>query len=127
MCVHRLSPAMHVLSIISGGLMAFAGAVGAIDYNPFVILQGLFLALLGVVVIGSELQWQPVLRQAPFLSHYLWRGVFFIYIATPLLKDGWEDYKYCILFWARSADKTCPTNAGGAGGGLCVGPLSRRT
>eukprot|EP01047_Picozoa_sp_COSAG01_P110105 COSAG01_NODE_38948_length_483_cov_0.809896_1_plen_57_part_01 len=57
--------------------MIFAGVVGVIEsiitptswVPPFDILSALFLAIIGAIVIGAELQWRRVLKHAPFLSN----------------------------------------------------------
>lgn len=89
--------------------MIFAGVVGVIEnilsFDPFDVLSAVFLAIIGAVVIGAELQWRRVLKHAPFLSNYFLRGMFFFYVAVPLLKNGWEVYKHCITFWDSS---DCP-------------------
>jgi hypothetical protein len=105
-CVHRLAPVMKALSLVSGSLMAVGGALGAVSLNPFTLLHGFFLALLGLCVIGGEFSWAFVLRRAPFLASYGGKGMFFLYIALPLVEEGWAEYKNCVLWWR---DLPCPT------------------
>lgn len=105
-CVHRLAPVMKALSLVSGSLMTIGGALGAVSLNPFTLLHGFFLAILGICVIGGEFSWATVLKWAPFLSSYAGKGLFFLYIALPLVEDGWAEYKNCVLWWR---DYPCPT------------------
>lgn len=48
-----------------------------------------------------------VLRRANFLSSFSGKGLFFLYIAIPLLSDGWQEYKGCVMIWQQSLP--CPT------------------
>ena len=86
--------------------MTVGGILGAISLNPFTVLHGFFLAILGISVIGGEFSWAIVLNRAPFLSSYAGKGLFFLYIALPLVEDGWAEYKSCVLWWR---DQPCPT------------------
>lgn len=86
--------------------MTIGGTLGAISLNPFVLLHGFFLAVLGICVVGGEFSWEIVLDRAPFLSSYAGKGFFFLYIALPLVEDGWAEYKNCVLWWS---DLPCPT------------------
>jgi len=69
---------------------------------------------------GAECSWKWVLRRANFLSSFAGKGLFFLYIAIPLLSDGWQEYKGCVMIWQRSVP--CPATpsddpaAGGYGG-----------
>eukprot|EP01043_Picozoa_sp_COSAG02_P051226 COSAG02_NODE_5366_length_4396_cov_69.993548_1_plen_232_part_00 len=69
---------------------------------------------------GAECSWTWVLRRANFLSSFAGKGLFFLYIAIPLLSDGWQEYKGCVMLWQRSVP--CPSTpsddpaAGGDGG-----------
>jgi hypothetical protein len=105
-CVHRFAPVMRALSLVSGLLMTVGGGLGAVSLNPFTLLHGFFLAILGICVIGGEFSWAIVLDRAPFLSSYAGKGVFFLYIALPLVEDGWAEYKNCVLWWR---DLPCPS------------------
>ena len=105
-CVHRLAPVMKALSLVSGALMTIGGALGAVSLNPFTLLHGFFLAILGICVIGGEFSWATVLKWAPFLSSYAGKGLFFLYIALPLVEEGWAEYRNCVLWWL---DYPCPT------------------
>ena len=83
--------------------MIFAGVVGVIEniisFEIFDVLSAVFLAIIGAIVIGAELQWRRVLKHAPFLSNYFLRGMFFFYVAIPLLQTGWQVYKHCVMVW----------------------------
>ena len=105
-CVHRAAPIMKGLSLTAGGLMLAGGIIGALSLNPFTIMHGFFLAVLGLCVIGGECQWEFILLRAPFLSTYAGKGLFFLYLALPLVEDGWAEYNACLLWWR---DLPCPT------------------
>ena len=104
-CVHRAAPVMKALSLTAGAMVSAGGTVGALSLNPFTILKGFFLAVLGLCVIGGELQWGFILLRAPFLSTYAGKGLFFLYLALPLVEDGWAEYNGCLLWWR---DLPCP-------------------
>ena len=70
----------------------------------------LVAAVLGMTVIGAECAWDFVLRRAAFLASYSGKGLFFIYIAMPLLESGWAEYKDCILFWTSGPCPTTPAD-----------------
>ena len=63
-----------------------------------------------MTVIGAECAWDFVLRRAAFLASYSGKGLFFIYIAMPLLESGWAEYKDCILFWTSGPCSTTPAD-----------------
>jgi len=108
--VHRFAPVMKALSLFSGVLMTVGGGLGAISLNPFTLLHGLFLTILGICVIGGELSWAIVLDRAPFLSSYAGKGMFFLYIALPLVEEGWAEYKNCVLFWRNMRCPSTPAD-----------------
>ena len=100
-CVHRVAPVVRALSLLGGLLMLVGGVLGGISWNPFVIIQAFFLAVLGLAVIGAECSWVWLLRRANFLSSYTGKGFFFMYIAIPLLEEGFNEYKGCVMLWVR--------------------------
>ena len=63
-----------------------------------------------MTVVGAECAWDFVLRRAAFLASYSGKGLFFIYIAMPLLESGWAEYKDCILFWTSGPCPTTPAD-----------------
>lgn len=57
-----------------------------------------------------------VLRRANFLSSFAGKGLFFLYIAIPLLSDGWQEYKGCVMLWQHAVPcPTTPADEPGAG------------
>jgi hypothetical protein len=55
-----------------------------------------------------------LLRRASFLSSYTGKGFFFLYVAIPLLNDGWQEYKGCVLAWQSLPCPTTPTDDPGS-------------
>jgi hypothetical protein len=96
-----------LLHVAAGALMTISGVLGVVDTNPFVILQNAYLAGIGFMVIGGEIRIEGVLNNATFLRSFMLKGLFFIYISLPLVRDGWDKYRHCILFWEKGP---CPSS-----------------
>jgi hypothetical protein len=89
-------------------MMVVEGCLDAITPNPLLMARGVFVALLGVLVLGAECNSSRVLARFGFLGSYAMKGLFFIYIALPLIDEGWIIYRHCVLFWERSEERPCP-------------------
>ena len=106
---------MRWLTIASGVLLVLGGLGSCITLNPFDIFHGLFNFLFGLLILGAVFEIEKILKQAAFLKTFWGRGLLFVYLGVPLLKEflttEWDYFSDSPAPSDTDADSTGPISA----------------
>ncbi len=107
-----MKPGLRWLTIASGVLLVLGGLGSCISFDPFTIFDGLFNFLFGLLILGAVFEIERILKQVAFLKTFWGRGLLFVYLGVPLLKQ------FLTTEWDKFSDDPavpCDTGADSTG------------
>jgi hypothetical protein len=107
-CLAHTAPYMRTLSAVCGVLMMLSGFFTALTIDPFEIIQGGFHGVFGLLIVGCELDVEVIIKQAPCLRSFFWKGAFFFYVGAPLVQSFWSSAFHMLPFTGEAP----PSHAG---------------
>jgi hypothetical protein len=107
-----VKPGLRWLTIASGALLMLGGLGTCISIDPFDIFHGVFNFLFGLLILGAVFEIEKILKQVAFLKTFWGRGLLFVYLGIPLLKQ------FFATEWDKFSDdqaQPCDTDADSTG------------
>jgi len=84
------SEIFRLVNLGTGGLMILGAITHFFDINVQNLVAGIYLIIFGLCTAGLEFQIPPqVSRYASFMFSFLGRGLFYLFIGSIMLGDGW--------------------------------------
>ena len=96
-------------------LMLITLAVDGTPQDEDVVAGWTAFALFGLLILGAVFEIEKILKQAAFLKTFWGRGLLFVYLGIPLLKEflttEWDKFEDPAVPCDTDADSTSPISA----------------